>query len=287
VRILVTGASGRVGGAIAARLSLRHAVTGFDLRPGPLTSVTGDLRDTALLARHLAGIEAVVHTASLHVPDLAARSAADFREVNVAATRRLLAACGEAGVGRFVYTSTTSLYGDAMLPRDRAVWVTEALVPRPRDIYDETKLAAEVACREAAQSGLACIVLRMSRCFPEEPRLVATYRLHRGVDAEDVAQAHELALAAPAGGFAVYNVSAPSPFAQSDCAALFRDAASVVAGRLPWAVAEFARRGWQLPQSIDRVYVVDRAVAQLGYRPVHDFASLFQRPAPPPGGRGG
>jgi hypothetical protein len=68
---------------------------------------------------------------------------------------------------------------------------------------------------------------------------------------------------------------------------LFRDAASVVAGRLPWAVAEFARRGWQLPQSIDRVYVVDRAVAQLGYRPVHDFASLFQRPAPPPGGRGG
>lgn len=285
--VLVTGASGRIGGAVAARLSLRHAVTGFDLRPGPLTSVIGDVRDTALLARHLAGIEAVVHTASLHVPDLAARSADEFRGVNVEATRRLLAACGEAGVGRFVYTSTTSLYGDAMLPVDGAVWVTEALVPRPRDIYDETKLAAEAACREAAQAGLACIALRISRCFPEEPRLVAIYRLHRGVDAEDVAQAHELALAAPARGFAAFNVSAPSPFVQSDCAALLADAAAVIAARHPWAVAEFARRGWELPRSIDRVYVVDRAIAELGYRPEHDFASLCQRPAPPPAARGG
>lgn len=287
MRILVTGASGRIGGAIAARLSLRHAVTGFDLRPGPLTSVTGDVRDTALIARHLAGVEAVIHTASLHVPDLAARSAAEFHEVNVAATRRLLAACGEAGVGRFVYTSTTSLYGDAMLPVDAAVWVTEDLVPRPRDIYDETKLAAEEACREAARAGLRCISLRMSRCFPEEPRLVAIYRLYRGVDAEDVAQAHELALTAPAGGFLVCNVSAPTPFAPSDCAALLADAAGVIAARCPWGAAEFARRGWQLPRSIDRVYVVDRAIAELGYRPVHDFASLFQRPAPAPAARGG
>jgi len=287
VRVLVTGASGRIGSAIAARLALHHQVTGFDLRPGPLTAVTGDVRDTALVARQLAGTDAVVHTASLHVPDLAARTAQEFREVNVDATRRLLQACGEAGVGRFVYTSTTSLYGDAMLPRDAAVWVTEALVPRPRDVYDETKLAAEQACRDAARAGLACIALRMSRCFPEEPRLVASYRLHRGVDAEDVAQAHALALAAPAGAFAVFNVSAPTPFQQADCARLLADAAAVVQERLPWAAAEFARRGWQLPRSIDRVYVVERAVMELGYRPVHDFHALFRRPAPQPGSQGG
>lgn len=287
MRILVTGAAGRIGGAIAARLALRHQVTGFDLRPGPLTAVTGDVRDTALLARHLAGAEAVVHTAALHVPDLPSRSAQDFRDINVAATRRLLAACGEAGVRRFVYTSTTSLYGDAMLPVDAAVWVTEGLVPRPRDVYDETKLAAEDACRDAARAGLACVALRMSRCFPEEPRQIAVYRLHRGVDAEDVAQAHELALTAPAAGFAVYNISAPTPFCESDCAALFSDAAVVIGERLPWAAAEFARRNWQLPASIDRVYVVDLATAELGYRPVHDFASLFRRPGPAPGTRGG
>ena len=280
MKVLVTGSSGRIGGAVAARLSLRHAVTGVDLRPGPLTTELADIENTARLAELLPGVNAVVHTASLHVPDLAARSAADFRALNVDATRRLLAAAGEAGVGRFVYTSTTSLYGDAMLPESgAAVWVTESLAPRPRDVYDETKLAAEGACADAARAGLPCVALRMSRCFPEEPRLLAIYRLYRGVDAEDVAQAHELALAPGLSGFSAYNVSAPTPFSRADCVRLFEDAAAVLLEKYPWAAAEFARRGWQLPRSIDRVYVVERAIAELGYRPQHDFAALFPQSA--------
>jgi UDP-glucose 4-epimerase len=280
VKILVTGSSGRIGGAIAARLKLNHQVIGLDLRPGPLTTEVADVEDTARLATLLTGTNAIVHTASLHVPDLAARSREAFRAVNVDATRRLLEAAGSAGVGRFIYTSTTSLYGDAMLPSDgAAVWVDESLAPQPRDIYDETKLAAEEACRDAARAGLACTSLRMSRCFPEEPRLVAIYRLYRGVDAEDVAQAHEAALAADGGGFEAYNVSAPSPFRREDCRRLFEDATSVLLERHPWAEAEFAGRAWQLPRSIDRVYVVEKAVAGLGYRPQHDFAALFRRPA--------
>lgn len=276
MRILLTGSSGRIGAAIGARLSLRHAVTGIDRRPGPLTTEVVDVQDTRRVAALLAGMDAVVHTASLHVPDLASQSAEEFRAVNVEATRRLLAACGEAGVRRFVYTSTTSLYGDAMLPTDgAAAWVTESLAPRPRDVYDETKLAAEQACREAAQAGLECVALRMSRCFPEDPRLVAIYRLYRGVDAADVAQAHELALGAGLVGFEVFNVSAPSPFTQGDCRALLADAEALVTDRFPWVRAEFARRGWLLPRCIDRVYVVDRAIERLGYRPEHDFASLF------------
>jgi UDP-glucose 4-epimerase len=276
VKVLVTGSSGRIGGAVAARLSLRHPVTGVDARPGPLTTAVLDVRDTAGMATHLSGVEAVVHTASLHVPDLAARTAAEFREVNVEATRRLLAACGEAGVGRFVYTSTTSLYGDSMLPdAGEAVWVTEALEPRPRDVYDETKLAAEASCAEASRHGLPCVSLRMSRCFPEEARLVAIYRLYRGVDAEDVAQAHERALSAEATGHAVFNVSAPTPFARGDCPRLLAEADTLLVERFPWVEAEFARRGWRLPRSIDRVYVVDKAMSALGYRPEHDFGSLF------------
>jgi nucleoside-diphosphate-sugar epimerase len=281
VKVLVTGSSGRIGGAIAARLALRHRVTGVDRRPGALTAVVADVRDTQRLAPLLAGTDAVVHTASLHVPDLAACSAEEFRAVNVEATRRLLAAAGDAGVARFVYTSTTSLYGDAMLPQaGAAVWVTEDLAPRPRDVYDQTKLAAEAALADAARGGIACTALRMSRCFPEELRQVAVYRLHRGVDADDVAQAHELALAREGGGFEVFNVSAPSLFARADCRRLFADAASVLRERYPWVEAEFRRRGWRLPRSIDRVYVVEKAIAGLGYRPVHDFAALFRRPPP-------
>ncbi|HEY8265050.1 MAG TPA: NAD(P)-dependent oxidoreductase [Steroidobacteraceae bacterium] len=280
MKILVTGSSGRIGGAIAARLSLRHAVTGIDLRPGALTTEIIDIQDTGRLAALLPGMDGVIHTASLHVPDLAARSRAEFRAVNVGATQRLLAAAGEAGIQSFVYTSSTSIYGDAMLPEaGAAVWVTEELTPRPRDIYDETKLAAEDACREAARAGMRCVSLRMSRCFAEEPRLLAIYRLYRGVDAEDVAEAHELALARPDAGFGLFNISAPPPFAREDCRRLFEDAAKVVLERFPWAAEEFARRAWQLPRCIDRVYVVDKAIAGLGYRPQHDFAALFRRPS--------
>jgi UDP-glucose 4-epimerase len=280
VKVLVTGSSGRIGSAVAARLTLRHQVTGLDLREGPLTTAIVDIRDTGRVAELCAGADAVVHTASLHVPDLASRTPQEFRDVNVDATKRLLAACGEAGVRRFVYTSTTSLYGHALVPdAGAAVWVTEELAPRPRDVYDETKLEAEAACADAARHGLACVSLRMSRCFEEEPRLVAIYRLYRGVDAEDVAQAHELALSAGGTGHEIYNVSAPSPFAASDCGRLLEDAASVILERFPWVADEFARRAWPLPRSIDRVYVVDRAIERLGYRPVHDFASLFRHSA--------
>ncbi len=278
MRILLTGSSGRIGAAVGARLSLRHQVTGVDIRPGPLTGVIADVRDTAALEAHCRDADAVIHTASLHVPDLAARSAQEFRDVNVDATWRLLEACGSAGVRRFVYTSTTSLYGDALLPVDgKATWVTESLPPQPRDIYDETKLEAELACRAAARSGLSCVSLRMSRCFPEHARLIAIYRLYRGVDAEDVAQAHELALTVDAPEFVVYNVSALPPFSEADRADLFADAAGLLQARFPWIRAEFARRNWLLPASIDRVYVVDQAIAMLGYRPVHDFTSLFPR----------
>jgi nucleoside-diphosphate-sugar epimerase len=277
VRILVTGSSGRIGGAIAARLSLRHQVTGLDLKAGSMTSVLGDIRDVRLLATICGGIDAVIHTASLHAPDLGIRPEQEFRDINVEGTQRLLAACGEAGVSRFVYTSTTSLYGCALMPaRGKAVWVTEELQPEPRDIYDQTKLAAEQACAEAARGGMTCISLRMSRCFPEHPRLVAIYRLYRGVDAADVAQAHELALAPGLKGFDVFNVSAHSPFTLAECGTLLPDARTAVLAHHPWALPEFARRGWEFPQSIDRVYVVDKAIAGLGYRPAHDFKSLFR-----------
>jgi nucleoside-diphosphate-sugar epimerase len=277
VRVLVTGSSGRIGDAICARLSLRHQVIGLDLRPGPLTSVVGDIRDARLLAASCAGLDAVIHTASLHAPDLGIRSADDFRQINIEGTRRLLAACGGAGISRFVYTSTTSLYGRALMPAGgRAVWVTEDLEPEPRDIYDETKLAAEQACAEAASGGMTCISLRMSRCFSEHPRLVAIYRLYRGVDAADVAQAHELALEPGLTGFEIFNISARSPFSATDCENLLSAAQNTVLTHYPWALPEFRRRGWELPESIDRVYVVDKAIARLGYRPAHNFESLFR-----------
>ena len=175
VKILVTGSSGRIGGAIAARLSLRHQVTGLDLRPGAAdvgASATSAIR--ALLAAACAGIDAVIHTASLHVPDLRHPRRAGIPRGQCRGHAEAAGSGGEAGIRRFVYTSTTSLYGDALLPEAGAgrVGHRRTARPRPRDIYDETKLAAEAGLRARPRArGMTCISLRMSRCFPEHPRL--------------------------------------------------------------------------------------------------------------------
>jgi UDP-glucose 4-epimerase len=268
MRVLVTGSSGQVGHAVANLLRHDCEVIGVDLAPGASTTDRVDILDHAALHPLVRGSDAIVHTASLHVPHLATHSRESFYRTNVDAVRVLLELAVDAGVQRFVYASTTSLYGRAMVRDDAAVWVTEALEPEPRDVYDETKLGAEACCRAAAaSSGLRCVSLRLSRCFPEPSEQLAIYRLYRGVDVRDVAAAHKLALERADSGFDIFNISALHPFAPHDCEALFTDAAGVIRRRLPHVEAEFARRGWVLPARIDRVYATDKARTVLGYTP--------------------
>ena len=72
MNILVTGSSGHVGSAVAARLSAQARVIGLDLRPGPHTTrrFSATLPTSSLSESLIRGTAAVVHTAALHVPDL-------------------------------------------------------------------------------------------------------------------------------------------------------------------------------------------------------------------------
>ena len=71
----------------------------------------------------------------------------------------------------FVFTSTTSAFGRALVPPagEPAAWITEDVVPVPKNIYGATKVAAEDLCELVQRDhGLPCIVLRTSRFFPED-----------------------------------------------------------------------------------------------------------------------
>jgi nucleoside-diphosphate-sugar epimerase len=275
MRVLVTGASGRIGSAIAAELASSMDVTGLDLAAGPYTHHQGDIRDLDLLRRALDGVSAVVHTASLHAPHVGRCRDEDFRDINVCGTRDLLSAGREAGIERFVYTSTTSVYGCTTRSRDAAVWADEDLPTHAEDIYDETKLAAEALAQQAAGKDLRVTVLRMSRCFPEPDHLLAFFRLYRGVDARDVARGHHLALTTDTGPFSVFNLSARSPFQPADLRALMNDPWQVIERYHPGAKRWFVDRGWPLPDTIDRVYVTRRAERQLGFVPRYNFDHLL------------
>ena len=271
--VLVTGSSGVVGGAVAAMAETTGwVVRGVDMASGPRTQLAGDLRDPRTRRRALDGADVVVHVAALHAPHVGRVPDAEFWSVNVDSTEALLAEASARGVSRVVYTSSTSVYGDALVPDGRAVWVDECLTPRPRDVYDETKLAAEAL---VARSAVPAVILRIARCFPEPLETLARHRLHRGVALADVAAAHMLAVTATVTG--TYNVAGPLLFEPDDTEQLYSDAAAVLQRRHPAIAAAFAARRWPLPQHLDRVYDSRAALAALGYRPQHDVLRLLGR----------
>ena len=304
MRILLTGSSGWLGRFLAPMLrSAGHQVTGLDVAPGLDTDIVGTVAERALIDRIFSdrGIEAVIHGGALHKPDiLRGYSKQAFVDVNVSGTLNLLEAAVAAGNDRFVFTSTTSLMISEAIRAERgahAVWLDESSGPlEPRNIYGVTKLAAEQLCRLMyLEHGLAGIVLRTSRFFPEDDdthsdppgeNLKANEFLHRRLTVEDAARAHVIALErAPALGFGTYVISAPTPFTRDEVDALKRDAATVIARRFPQAPALYARAGWRLPTSIGRVYDSSLAEHVLGFRCTTDFVTILdamERGAPLP-----
>lgn len=265
MRILVTGAAGLIGSAVAGRLGHDHDVIGLDLKSGSQVGIIGDCREVAQWRHQAGALDAIVHVAALHAPHVGRRSDEEFRRVNVEATSCLIDLGLSLGCSHFVLTSTTSVYGDALEPRGEAAWIDETTKPSPRDIYDRTKLEAERLLASAG-SFAGATALRMSRCFPEPAGAMAWNRLHRGVDRRDVAEAHALALRR-SGPPTCFLISSGTPFERSDCSGLFEDAAQLIQRRCPGLVEKMAARGWEPPRSIGRVYDCNLARCELGYRP--------------------
>ncbi len=270
-----------------------HDTIGVDVLPSPFTDAVGSIVERPFVATTMRGVDAVLHAATLHKPHVETHPRQAFVDVNVTGTLNLLEEAVAAGVGSFVFTSTTSAFGDALTPAADApaTWITEDVVPMPKNIYGVTKLAAENLCELIHRlHDLPCVVLRTSRFFPEDDdlperrdahadaNLKVNELLYRRADIADVVDAHLLAIdKGPTIGFGRYIVSATSPFTADDLAALRTDPAGVVARRVPGYAEQYDRLGWTMLDGIDRVYVNERARRDLGWQPRHDFATSIDR----------
>ena len=292
--VLVTGASGHLGEALVRELGRKgEKVRGVDVLPSAFTSDVGSITDREFVRRCLTGVRAVLHAATLHKPHVATHTRQEFVDVNVTGTLNLLEEAQAAGVRAFVFTSTTSVFGDALSPPEGApaAWITDEVSPVPKNIYGVTKLAAENLCSLMHRLyGLPVVVLRTSRFFPEDDddramrsayagaNAKANELLFRRVDIEDAVDAHLLAMERAGDiGFGKYIISATTPFLREDSAELRCDAPSVVSRRAPGYAETYGRMGWRMFPSIDRVYDNASARAELGWRPRHDFASVLAR----------
>ncbi len=277
MHILITGTAGRIGRAIHVRLSPFHTVVGLDKSPASTVDIVGDISNDDTMREACKGADAIVHTAALHAPHVEIVPDAEFERINVEATERLIQCALANNIKHIVFTSTTALYGSASRLHGKVAWIDEYTVPQPISIYHRTKIRAEAALERASREyGLQVSILRMSRCFPEPAPEMAWYRLSRGVDARDVAEAHALALEKTGNSSCeTYIVSGNTPFLQEDCAELWRDAASVLQQRAPDLVQDFMRRSWDLPTNIDRVYDSTKAQRELAWKPRYGYEEVL------------
>ena len=279
MRVLVTGSSGHLGDALTRTLrDLGHEVVPLDILEG--SSIT----DRACVREKVAGVHSVLHTATLHRPHVVTHERQRFVDTNITGTLILLEEAVRAGVDSFIFTSTTGVF-------QATGWVTEDVAPVPNNIYGVTKRAAEDLCELFyRREHLPCLVLRTSRFFPEEDdnrsireayaneNLKVNEYLYRRVDIEDAVGAHLVAMARARDlGFGRYIISATTPFSPADVADLRTDAPRVVRRYFPDYEAAYARRGWKMLPSIDRVYVNAKARAELGWQPRYDFRLLLDR----------
>lgn len=291
MKVLVTGSAGHLGDAMVRTLRARgDSVVGVDIVAGPSTTVVGSIFDRAVVHAAMDGVDAVVHTATLHKPHVATHSKQAFIDTNITGTLNLLEEAVRAKVGAFVFTSTTSAFGAALSPPEDApaVWIDETVRPVPKNIYGVTKTAAEDLCQlHHRKQALPCIVLRTSRFFlePDDNREIreayadvnakANEFLFRRLDIDDVVSAHLAAIErAHAIGFAKYVISATTPLIHDDLAALRTEPAVAVKRRCPEYTEVYARLGYSMFATIDRVYDNGKARRELGWQPKFDFARV-------------
>ena len=292
MKILVTGSAGHLGEAMVRTLkSTNNKVIGIDITPSDFTDEVGSIVDRDHVKRCMEGVDAVLHTATLHKPHIVTHERRSFVDTNVTGTLNLLEEAATVGVESFVFTSTTSAFGDALTPPAGvpAAWVTEDVTPIPKNIYGVTKTAAEDLCELFHRNyRLPLLILRTSRFFPEEDddsetrqayedgNVKANEFLYRRVDLEDAVSAHLLALEkAPAIGFGRYIISATTPFTRDDLFDLRANAPLVVKRSFPDYEEEYARRRWKMFPGIERVYVNERARKDLGWGPRYDFRRVL------------
>ncbi len=177
-RVMVTGGAGYVGAVLVPKLlAAGHAVTVLDLylygdealegcRGHPnLREIRGDLRDANVVADALAGCDAVIHLACISNDPSFELNPALGRSINLDAFRPLVRAAKAAGARRFIYASSSSVYGVK-----EGVEVTEDLSLEPLTDYSRFKAACEAILEEERAPGFVTLTIRPATVCGYSPR---------------------------------------------------------------------------------------------------------------------
>jgi nucleoside-diphosphate-sugar epimerase len=270
-RILVTGASGKAGRAVAQDLREHgHDVVATDVSVAlaDRESMTrADLTDYGQAVELLQGMDSVVHLANIPAPDLAT-PAVTFN-ANVAMNFNVFHAAAQLGLTRVVWASSETTLG---LPFDvppRYAPVDEAHYPFPTSTYALSKVVSETLAEEITQwSGIPFVALRFSNIFEphDYARVPGFWADPRGrrwnlwgyIDVRDAAEACRLALDAPVSGADSFIIAAADTVMDRPSRDLLAEVYPGV--ELTREIGEF-----------ETLLAIDRAREVLGYDPRHSW----------------
>lgn len=229
MRILITGAAGRLGTVLRRELARAgHQLRLVDIKPienAEGESLLLDITDGKAVLHAMEGVDAVAHLAfGAIVRQRPLENARNSFDVNVKSTYLLLWAAHRRSVQRFLYTSTLSVFGSNLeLGRGIAKGrLTEESMPCPSDVYGLTKYLGEAACRFFAERrGMSVVCLRLCNLASEEDwRHYSTeepktenhkYWRAMATRLEDVARAIHLALTKPDIRYETIHIAADNP----------------------------------------------------------------------------
>ena len=176
--VLITGATGYVGTAVATRIAKKYRVRAVDtqLFGNAIADVpniefgTMDIQNEQAIRRAMFGVTDVIHLAGVVTDELVDMNHAKAIRVNVLGTEIVTQAAFDFGVKRFVYASSSSVYG----AQDEVC--TEESTPRPQSVYAATKLVGEdivnrYGRRRATNGNMSVVSVRSSTCCGPSPRM--------------------------------------------------------------------------------------------------------------------
>ena len=280
MKVLITGASGFVGGHVARHiLDEGHEVTGFDLMDADdagFPTIIGDLRDADAVSAAVAGNDVICHIGAIGDVYLAADKPSLAAEVNVTGTSHIADAAIESGA-RVVYASTWEVYGEVEYePLD------ENHPLNPDHPYNITKLGGEQMLLAAANlRGLSAISLRLGTAYGPGLRPNSVFRIfidrarqgepitimgdgsqsRQFVHVNDLARAFSLACSSDISGIAL-NTVAQEPIT-------IKQLAETVAERFPTEIIYAPARPGDVPPAL----VSSEKISEvLGWNPQVSFS---------------
>lgn len=301
-RILVTGGAGFIGSHIVDRcVAEGHKVRVLDdlsnstitnleehIKKQTIEFLRGDIRDPKAVKDSIRNVDVVFHEAAQVSVPLSMDDPLHTNDVNVRGTLNLLAAASDEKVERFVYASSSSVYGD---PRNLPV--TEDSPLQPLSPYAASKIAGEAYCTSFFKArGLPTVCLRYFNVFgPRQgsngyasviPAFIRSLLEDRSmtifgdgsqtrdfVHVRDVVQANVLAMSTSAPVGIAYNIGSGKPVTVTELSHVLGQ----IAGRSPSPPFYMPPRRGDVKHSVADI---NNAQRLLGYAPSTDLRSNLE-----------